>query len=468
MIKDTAGLRKKLHALLSARFDIVMYDNDGYVVDDPAEATRYTAPGLLVRVETPSDSQPDVTTSRIVFKTTQTLANDSIVDNVKRLADDYLMIFQRDMFGTKKTQVSADVGNNDDTGIRENDMKVAEGFGAWSGSTRTSYQPLNSVRIIVRHRRPVSEEVRGSRTRNIHSILLQHGPERFKLPENSIIAARAMARHLENGGAVYDSIGTQINEMATEYRQLREFLRYVRSEKLVNEGNSAYVALALETCAHIRQTFHSLMGSKGYAAAVDRLAAGPVVELNEDDGLKDHFTQNHLDPQVEAAFGSLRRAAARRHAFESAITAAVSKERFENLRDLLQETDGMEFEQPHMRLSHQVSRLSQAAQSDTLRGYLHDLSQKISAGGQLGQFDYGTLKSCLLAANNGRIQESIQEGIGSYIKSKLAKKKPAKCDTPAGKDDPACDDVEYDGDTSYDSYKSADRLAKYRAKKSKS
>jgi len=409
MIKDLAGLKKKLHALLSARFDIVMYDDGGFVIDDPISATRYTAPGLLVKVELPGDDQPSMSTGRITLKTNMDLANDSIVNSVRRLADDNLLIFHRSMFGKKKSQVASAVSDSDAGQLqRESNMNVIEGFGAWSGSSKTSYQPLDSVRIIVRHRKPVNEEVRGSRSRNIHSILIQHGPERFRLPENSLVAARAMARHLENGGNVYDSVGTQINEMATEYRQLKEFLRYVHSAKLVNEDNNNYVELAMETCNQIRRNFKMLTSPKGYSVAVESMASQEkITELNEDDGLQDKFVQSHLDKRVEDAFGSLRRASARRTAFEGIITKAIATETFDNLCDLLQETESMSFDSPHSQLSYQVSRLSQAASNETLKSHLSDISNKLSTGGQLGRFEYGTIKSCLLAANgSGQVRES--------------------------------------------------------------
>ena len=60
----------------------------------------------------------------------------------------------------------------------------------------------------------------------------------------------------------------------------------------------------------------------------------------------------------------------------------------------------MDFENPNARLGHQVSMLGYSAKDETLSNYLQGLSNKISAGGELNQFEYGTIKSCLLGANS--------------------------------------------------------------------
>ena len=98
---------------------------------------------------------------------------------------------------------------------------ISEGFSSMSGSSKTSYQGLDNVKLIVRHKKEVNEEVRGSRSRNIHSIFIQRGDERFKMAENNLKAARAMARHIKNGGEPFDTVGNAINEMATEQKTMK-------------------------------------------------------------------------------------------------------------------------------------------------------------------------------------------------------------------------------------------------------
>ena len=44
--------------------------------------------------------------------------------------------------------------------------------------------------------------------------------------------ARAMARHLHNGGETFDEIGQTITEMAKEFKKLKEFVQYVKKSKI--------------------------------------------------------------------------------------------------------------------------------------------------------------------------------------------------------------------------------------------
>ena len=109
-------------------------------------------------------------------------------------------------------------------------------------SSKTScHQTLENIKIVVKHKKFVNEEVRGCR--QIHSIFIQRGDERFKL-ENNLQMARAMAP-VQKGGEVFDEVGTKIIEMA-DLKKLPEFVRYVQTAKIVNEDNEEYVALAKE------------------------------------------------------------------------------------------------------------------------------------------------------------------------------------------------------------------------------
>ncbi len=285
--------------------------------------------------------------------------------------------------------------------------KIGESFGAMTGSTRTSYQPLDNVKIVVKHRKPVNEESRGARSRNIHSIYIQRGEERFRMAENNLRAARAMARHINMGGEMHDSVGTAIVEMAGEERKLREFVKYVKNRKLMNEDNEHYVTLASESVQNIRSTFDKLSGVRSYANAVDSLQDMASVEILEDDvDLENKFVEKHFDDRVANAMDSIRRSMSRQRAYESAIEKAIQSESFDGFKNFLRETDLADFESPQARLSYQVSQLGSAAQNPMLKNHLQGISQRLSSGQTLNDSDYRTVKSCLLSAREAKVQES--------------------------------------------------------------
>ena len=293
-------------------------------------------------------------------------------------------------------------------------------LGKMTGSRKSSYQPLaDSVKIIVRHNKEVNEEVRGARSRNIHSILIQRGEEKFKMAENNLSAARAMARHLHNGGETFDEIGTAITEMSKEFRTLKEFIGYVRKAKLINEDNEEFVTLALENINIIKNTFKRLSGVKSYANAVESVHNYNNVELLQDDlDLEAKFTETHFDDKVANAMENLRAMSSRQKSFENHITKAIESETFDGLKDIIAEDDLLEFESLNQQLGHRVHALGNSATDSTLGKYLHSISDKLNAGGQLSQFEYGAVKSCLLSAGQHNVSNapmSVEESYEAFM-----------------------------------------------------
>ncbi len=293
-------------------------------------------------------------------------------------------------------------------------------LGKMTGSRKSSYQPLaDSVKIIVRHNKDVNEEVRGARSRNIHSILIQRGEEKFKMAENNLQAARAMARHLHNGGETFDEIGEAITDMAKEFGKLKEFVGYVRRSKLVNEDNEEFVTLAIENINNIRTTFKRLSGVKSYATAVESVKDYNNVEILQDDlDLEAKFTETHFDDKVANAMDSLKAMTSRKRSFENKITNAIELESFAGIKDMIAEDDLMEFENINQQLGHRVSSLGNSAKDETLSNYLHSISNKLNAGGQLSQFEYGAIKSCLLSAGQHNVSNapmSVEESYEAFM-----------------------------------------------------
>lgn len=400
MAVNIQKLAEKIFNLLKGYgYAVKSYDPQGKLVVNPQEATRFLVddPNILVRI--------DLNSMQVSLATSDDLSDHPVRQQLKKLVFNSSpeVTFDYRVFG-KKLKAKGEAIN-----IIKNSEKdmadVMEGFGVMTGSTKTSYQPLDNIKIVVKHRKPVNEESRGARSRNIHSIYIQRGEEKFKMQENSLRAARAMARHIHNGGEMFDSTGQAITEMAKEYRQLGDFVRYVRGANLVNEANEQYVNMAVENIENIRSIFDKLSGVKTYATAVESLEDRYSVQILEDDiDLESKFVETHFDDRVANAIDSIKRAMARQQTFESTITQAIANETFENLKDLLSESDAIDFADPHARLGHQVAQMGYAAQNPVLGNYLQNISKKLNAGGTLNQFEYTTVKSCLLCANEAKVK----------------------------------------------------------------
>ena len=389
-------------------FDVQSFDKQGKLSIDPQQSTRFVVedPNILVRIDRSTDT--------IILNTSNDLSEHKIRNMLKELANDYLLNFDYKVFDKKLKAKGeqADIVKNSEKDMAD----VMEGFGTMGGSTRSSYQGLDNVTIVVRHTKPVNEELRGARSRNIHSILLRIGEEVFKLPENNLAMARAMARHLQKGGETFDEVGTKIVEMAADYKSLGQFVNYVRRSKLVNEDNQTYVDLAMENVQNIRDTFKRLSGAKTYETAIQSLSeTDDHIELDEDTtDIEALFTETHFDDKVANVMDNLKTLSVKRKAFESYLTKAIKKESFSNIKNLLSESDVMDFATPHAKLGYQVSQLGFSAKDPKLGNYLQGLSRKLNAGSGLSQFEYGAIKSCLLSANSQQPQAQQMTAEAQY------------------------------------------------------
>ena len=180
-----------------------------------------------------------------------------------------------------------------------------EGISPLEGSSRTSRQTLENARIIVKHRNPVNEESRGSRSRNISAIFIENGEgERFKYPFKHLNGARAMARHVANGGVPSDMVGEAIVEHSSNLSKLKEFMNVVNKQGLVNENNRSIVANVKQKMDSIKESIKRIQGAKGYAAFVESMALNEKSEEAEitEDTVNDYvakFTKSTFEESLK-------------------------------------------------------------------------------------------------------------------------------------------------------------------------
>ena len=136
------------------------------------------------------------------------------------------------------------------------------------GSSKSSYRPLENTLLIIRHNQKVGED-RGARSRsnNIQSIFIQNeAGERFKYPYVHLAGAKAMQRHVANGGTPFDDAGANIISMSEQIKQLSTFKRQVGNvESLTNEARGIVdrVGTKLST---LRSTMENLSKQTHYEA----------------------------------------------------------------------------------------------------------------------------------------------------------------------------------------------------------
>jgi hypothetical protein len=126
----------------------------------------------------------------------------------------------------------------------ENEHLVKESLGPTIGSMKTSYQQTEGAKLIIRHNKPVNEEVRGSRSRNIQSLFIENAQgERFKYPHNHLLAARTMTQHVAKGGTLYDQVGQKIIGLSEERTQLLKVAGYIKGQGLQEQAGDVQFAV---------------------------------------------------------------------------------------------------------------------------------------------------------------------------------------------------------------------------------
>lgn len=208
-----------------------------------------------------------------------------LVDMMKETARSNLIDFNTKSFGKhiEPKNYAYKIEQNKETEMSD---VFNEGISPLEGSSRTSRQTLENARIIVKHRNPVNEESRGSRSRNISAIFIENGEgERFKYPFKHLNGARAMARHVANGGVPSDMVGEAIVEHSSNLSKLKEFMNVVNKQGLVNENNRSIVANVKQKMESIKESIKRIQGAKGYTAFVESMALNEKsdeAEITED------------------------------------------------------------------------------------------------------------------------------------------------------------------------------------------
>jgi len=127
------------------------------------------------------------------------------------------------------------------------------------GSSKTSYQKLENTKLIVKHSKQVDETSPGARTRNITGLFIENGDgERFKYPFIHLAGARAMQRHVQEGGLPYDEIGRHIVSMSEQIAQLKNFGNYVVRNDLMNSETNGIVERSSEALNRLREEIKKL------------------------------------------------------------------------------------------------------------------------------------------------------------------------------------------------------------------
>jgi len=188
------------------------------------------------------------------------------------------------------------------TPVGEGIMK--EGIGMY-GTAKTSYQKLENTRLIIKHNQQVDETSPGARTRHINAMFIENGQgERFKYPFIHLAGARAMQRHVQEGGLPYDDIGKHIIGISEKIAHLKNFGNYVVRNDLMNSETNEIVGRAHETLDSLRETIKKLAKRSHYEQFKSEFQAENLSEVPQDfiEDLTNKFTVKNFKEDIKGVF----------------------------------------------------------------------------------------------------------------------------------------------------------------------
>lgn len=151
------------------------------------------------------------------------------------------------------------------------------------GTNKTSYQRIGNARLAIKHSQPINVESTGSRSQKIKAIYIESPEgERFKYPFKHIAGARAMARHVSEGGNAYDDFGKYISGLSEEASKLQKFKKYMGRSTVMAETLSSYMDTVNTRIQEVKKEIIHLQKESFYKEAVTNFIA-PVVEDVPDD-----------------------------------------------------------------------------------------------------------------------------------------------------------------------------------------
>ena len=305
-------------------------------------------------------------------------------------------------------KITAERGMNNELAYSASvDEAVMESFSKMFGSLKTSQQTLENVRILVKHRTPVDETVRGSRTRHISAIFLECNGERIRFSHNYLPGARAMAQHMAHGGTMSDKVGSYILESTGQLLKLQSFNRYVTTNKLINEDSSGIVETVKENIETLRTELKKLSGTKTYETVKARVETFERQPLAEDDisQLKDLFTIRRFDEKFEEVLPIVKQLVQEKDTFYKRIEEAAAHTVYLR-RESINTTPMFEFASENARLGFKLSEFAlRIIENEELSTFINKIGTKLCKEGAVNDFDKAVLKQVF---ENAKIEDKTQ------------------------------------------------------------
>jgi len=151
------------------------------------------------------------------------------------------------------------------------------------GTSRISYQDVGEARLVIKHNESIDQTSPTGRNRSIGKIYVESPQgERFLYPYKHLSGARAMARHVAEGGNAYDDFGKHITGLSEELAKLKKFKNYMGRSSVMAESLSEYMDVVKERVATVKKTIEGLQKPNYYKEAFESFESSVLEEVPND------------------------------------------------------------------------------------------------------------------------------------------------------------------------------------------
>jgi len=151
------------------------------------------------------------------------------------------------------------------------------------GTSKLSYQNFDGARLMIKHTEGINQEMAGGRAKKVGSLYIESAEgERFKYPFKHLTGARAMTRHVAEGGNPFDDFGKHIVSMSEEMSKLRKFKTYMGRSAVMAESLAGYMDVVRERIATVKKTLESLQRPSYYKETFEAFAPAVMEDVPSD------------------------------------------------------------------------------------------------------------------------------------------------------------------------------------------
>lgn len=261
---------------------LYMFDSEGTRIYDSEKATRFFTEPTNMMIMINSEDSGNI--SVYISSNSDVTENKKLIDMLRQTARHYNMDYSLKKFGKK-------LSPRDFAHLSESSL---------FGSSKSSYQKIGEIKLILRHSNKINEEVRGARSRRIAQTFIEDCEgQRFKLPTNWLAGNRAVAKYVSEGGKFHDDMGSKLRKLTEQYVDLRNMFKFTKAIKEHTKFTTDVMVNTYEKITEISKIIHGINSKTLYEETLNTVNNITNI-LNEDDvssKIENLYSQLRIDPE---------------------------------------------------------------------------------------------------------------------------------------------------------------------------